>query len=375
MFKGWVILIAIAIGYCAHAQSIRGKVIYISSQPVKFKFGSRISDYGFTERALASQFKVDVSKKNLSVSNIGGEFKSVNLVVSEGANAHLFILYYSKNTGAGEEIYDFSTPELLKAETEVITKGGGDKAEPPVQITAAINKPVENVKAEDAVQQQRVDAHAAGAKPDVENTVAENISKISKPKPNGTIILMNEKPAKPQQRKDSIIYISSKSSNPSKALPSFEDHYNQLIHLGDSTAWIANDLQGSLRWYDSARKLSPFASYPLKQVNAVRAALREQAEAAKAERSKRFASALADYKTADALRVERKFGDAYKAYSKFLSQLDSAAEYKSSELYYINQAKDYLVRLQPYLPKPKAEPIPVQGPIKTKNKKRKAAGH
>ena len=206
----------------------------------------------------------------------------------------------------------------------------------------------------------------------------------SKPKPNGSIIIMNG-PAVKEERKDSIIFISgvakkltSETSNPSKSSSSFEDHYNRLIHLGDSTAWIAKDFQNSLRWYDSARKLSPFASYPLKQMNAVRAALKEQAEAAKVIRSQKFTAALADYKTADALRVERKFGEAYKAYSKFLSQVDSTKlnEYKSSEQYYIKQAKDYLVRLQPYLPKAKpqaAQQVPVQD--NGKKRKGKAAGH
>ncbi|HYC28779.1 MAG TPA: hypothetical protein VEB42_08185, partial [Chitinophagaceae bacterium] len=168
-------MMAISFGYASQAQSLRGKVIYISSQPVKFKFGSRITDYGFTDRTQASTLRVEVSgKKNLSINNTGN-FKTVNLVVTEGANTHLFILYYvgQGNPAAGEEVYDFSTPELLKAEILEITKGRNSSPEvtdPQPQVTnipmavqdTAISKPV------DTDQQQVVEDSSALVKDTVE---------------------------------------------------------------------------------------------------------------------------------------------------------------------------------------------------------------
>ena len=83
---------------------------------------------------------------------------------------------------------------------------------------------------------------------------------------------------------------------------------------------------------------------------------------------------MEDYKKADKLRVERRFEEAYKGFKTFMHQIDTnnLNEYQSSQLLYINQAKDYIARLQPYLPKPKPETPPPAVQTKKGKKKKKS---
>lgn len=504
MFKGWVLLFSIAICYSCElsAQSLRGKVIYVSSRPVKLMFGSRIASYSLVERDQTRLFNIQAGKKNLAISSVLGDFRSANLVVTEGSNTHLFILRYEE-PGNVEQLYDFSSADKLNAEIQQLNEGENAivKAAPVVQapsipqplpdnttarpaedsiakpaqetvtIQAVLTDSVVEVKATNPVRQdstiskppaevvsvkeatiipaiskpkdsititprteKNLPAEAIASNegasrtsiPAPQNNVpappvarnesvgapikqAPEISTIkkpettSKPKRNDEIIIMSGPSAK--QRTDSIIFMSGVDKNrvgknsgvrmaertdsiifisgvakgkltvETKSASKLEkaDTYEQLIHLGDSTAWIVRDFKGSLRWYDSAQKINPYSNYPRKQIAAVKAAISEQLEDAKKARSEKFKLALADYKLADALRIERKYDEAYKGYKKFLSQVDSTnlTEYKSSELYYINQAKDYVTRLQPYLPKPRPQVIPAPAAEKTSAKKKK----
>jgi hypothetical protein len=408
MFKGWVISIAVAICYtfAANAQSLRGKLVYISSsQPVKLKFGSRIANYSFIDRAQAGLFTIHANKKNLSVSSNARNFRTANLVVTEGSNSHLFILQYKESLDlAAESAYDFSSTEKLNAEAQqlkmvlnnssaraafgksntYIPEFSSNNATATVPATNGIQT---NHATEPATVKLTNEAsNASKLEPSAPKTVAKptnntGATSVSKPaaKPNiqpGSMkpVVATPAVAKQEVRQEvkKLEAIPTANNIVTDEETTILEGYELLIHLGDSTAWIANNYKTALQFYDSAKKLNPYAAYPRKQIAAVKQLINEQLEAARQQRSEKFRFALADYKTADALRVERKFDDAYKGYSKFLSQLDSAnIGYLSSEQYYINQAKDYLVRLQPYLSKPKpAEPAPPPANVKKKKKKR-----
>ncbi|HYE54067.1 MAG TPA: hypothetical protein VD996_04460, partial [Chitinophagaceae bacterium] len=151
--------------------------------------------------------------------------------------------------------------------------------------------------------------------------------------------------------------------------------YEVFIQLADSLAWRVKDHKRALPWYDSALSVKPQASYPKKQIKAIRHLQFEKdlAEARK-NRSAAFTAALEDYKKADRLRIERRYEESYKGYKTFLGKIDSPnlKEYNSHDLYYINQAKDWMARLEPHLPKPKVEaPAPVVNEPKSRKKKKR----
>ncbi len=150
--------------------------------------------------------------------------------------------------------------------------------------------------------------------------------------------------------------------------------YENFLHLGDSS-YIAKDLKTALRWYDSARLLKPTATYPNNQIIAVNKALMLREDIArKNKRTEEFEKALPTFKKADALRLERKYEEAYKGYTEFLNQIDTfnINEYLITERYYVKQAKDFLVRLEQYKPKPTVDTItkPIDGDDKKKKKKK-----
>lgn len=436
MFKGWVILIAIAIccTYGANGQSLRGKPIYVSSsQTVKLKFGSRITNYNFIDRGQEGLFRIHSSGKNLSISSSAANFRTANLVITEGSNTHLFMLENKEQLSSDEGFYDLSSTEKLTAEIQKLkmvlnnstaresfgkqtvstpvfsaedpaasgTTGNAstvetNHTEPANQQTAITasnttpnSKPAPNNKKDSIAVTKIATNPTAGSAGNAGNmqsvklaTEVKNASKVETPtsKPE---VKSAPKPAPPNVSKTLATNNSAPplaKSNPVVTEPhpapteiNINEGYELLIHLGDSTAWIAKDFKGALHWYDSARKVNPVANYPRKQIAAVKQLINEQVAADTRERSARFRIALDDYKAADALRVDRKFEEAYKGYSKFLSQLDSARlnEYLGSELYYINQAKDYLVRLEPYMPRSKPVAAPAATEDKTKKKKRK----
>lgn len=441
MVKGWVVLIAIAICCTCgvNAQSLRGKLIYVSSsQPVKLQFGSRVTNYSFIERSQAALFKIDFSgKKNLSISTAGAKFKYASLSVSEGNNTHLFMLEFKEPLNASSElVYDFSSGEKLNEEVQkgkmvlnnasareafgkqeistVVFSAGTPtpntavdaiKTEPPSELpdreTALLNTAIKDSvvvakskpnPSSDKTQSVKLVTEASNAskmatatsKPELKSPVKPATTNVSLPEAKNNNIPAN-KPLITEPKKNTVFKPESAVTETKKsAIPAPEpvdtetteininEGYELLIHLGDSTAWIAKNFEASLRWYDSARKVDPQATYPRKQIAAVKQVMNEQLAEDRKERSAKFQLAMPDYKAADALRVDRKFDEAYKGYSKFLSQIDSTRlhEYMSSELHYINQAKDYLVRLQPHLSRPKVEVAPPP-PLEDKKIKKK----
>jgi len=146
--------------------------------------------------------------------------------------------------------------------------------------------------------------------------------------------------------------------------------YETFTHFGDST-YIRKDFSSALRWYDSALLMKPDATYPKKQIIAVNQDLLVIAETArKQKRAEEFDKAYPDFVKANALKLDRKFEEAYIAFSEFLNKLDTLNinEYLLIQQSYINQAKDYLTRLDRYKPKPKSDTLvsPVEDDTKKK---------
>lgn len=150
--------------------------------------------------------------------------------------------------------------------------------------------------------------------------------------------------------------------------------YSAFIHLADSLAFTAKAYNTALKWYDSAMALRPNEVYPKKQSIAVNKMIISRDSLLVVQtRNERFNAAIGDYRRADAARTERKYEEAYAGYSDFLNKLDTLniSEYPSQQLYYINQAKDYISRLQAYKPKPKADATNANPADNRKKKKKK----
>ena len=161
-----------------------------------------------------------------------------------------------------------------------------------------------------------------------------------------------------------------------EAIPSWTDsvRYELYIEAGDSLAWIAKDYTNALKWYDSALRIRPNAALPKKQIKAVKQ-LQLQSVQLAADKAKkdRFDKAMAHYKKADALKAERKYAEAHAEYTKCVDAADTTklSEYTAAQLYYINDARDYVVRLQHYLPKPVVDTPPPPAPVEPEKKKKR----
>jgi tetratricopeptide (TPR) repeat protein len=145
-----------------------------------------------------------------------------------------------------------------------------------------------------------------------------------------------------------------------------EESYKHFIHLADSTAYKAGQPMGALAYYDSAMQYKPQEVYPRRQIisikdQAMKKSAKELDMQQQKERTEKFNEAFEDYRKADDARLQRKYTEAYVGFNNFLRQIDTASlsKYLSSESYYINQAKDYLQRLENY------KPAPVRDTIKT----------
>jgi len=154
------------------------------------------------------------------------------------------------------------------------------------------------------------------------------------------------------------------------------EKYESFSHFGDS-AFGSKDYTAALRWYDSARMVKPAATFPRKQILAVnQELLRIEEDRMRQKRTEEFNKALAEFKKADAFRIERKYEEAYNGFSDFLNKVDTLNlnQYQPSQQYYVNQAKDYVYRLERYKPQPKMDTIvnPIEAdPDKKKKKKEK----
>jgi tetratricopeptide (TPR) repeat protein len=136
-----------------------------------------------------------------------------------------------------------------------------------------------------------------------------------------------------------------------------EERYKYFIRLADSTAFKARHPLHALPYYDSAHTLKPREEYAKKQIISINEQLaRSNARALKPEQQRKltekFNEAFKVYRKADEARIERKYPEAYTGFSTFLNTVDTAnaSRYLLSELYYINQAKDYIQQLEDYKP-------------------------
>ncbi len=383
------------------AQSIRGKIIYVHpSQVVKFKFRSSVDNYSFVNRDDARLFNVKpAGNRSLLINSVAQLSRSSNLVITEGGNTHLFILMSKNQLDAQTEtVYDFSkrqdATDLVKnnnAGAQYVSKASvsGNVETKPAPVETS--KPKETSKPTDGVNTvsespapvtvipvSQTSVQKTTPPVDQKPTVSQKaVSNPPVTKAAGEVTATNSKAgvALPSNQK-------STTSNEKlvEATPSWSDsvRYDLYVQAGDSLAWIARDYKNALKWYDSALRVRPDATLPKKQIKAVKQ-LQSQSDqlAAEKQRKDRFDNAMVHYKKADAFKTERKYPEAHQEYKQFLEIADTTklSAYTSSQLYYINEAKDYVVRLQHYLPKPvvNTAPPPVadnQGK-KKKGKKKK----
>src|SRR6185436_2523784 len=125
----------------SEGQSLRGKVIYVSSsQEVLLKFRSAIAKYDFTPKESAALFGSRLSnKKNLSISTRSGSFPLTSLSIVEGNNTHLFFLQYKEKLDPETEtLYDFSSKDKLRNETEKLDA-------PPTDAVSATKEAVDSI--------------------------------------------------------------------------------------------------------------------------------------------------------------------------------------------------------------------------------------
>ena len=138
-----------------------------------------------------------------------------------------------------------------------------------------------------------------------------------------------------------------------------EGRYNYFIRLADSLAFKAKDKRRAITYYDSAHTLKPAEGYAMTQVILIndqlsRSTVTGPQQQNTSERSDKFTEAFKVYRKADEARIEKKYAEAYTGFSSFLNQLDVANPglYQIGELYYINQAKDYVRELEGYKSQP-----------------------
>ena len=149
-----------------------------------------------------------------------------------------------------------------------------------------------------------------------------------------------------------------------------EGRYNYFIRLADSLAFKAKDKLRAITYYDSAHTLKPAEGYAKTQIILIndqlsRPVVTGPRQTNTMERSERFNEAFKVYRKADEARIEKKYAEAYTGFSSFLNQLDIANPglYQIGELYYINQAKDYVRELDSYksLPVERLKETPQEG--------------
>lgn len=403
-----VALFLAAIGiYKSDAQSLRGKIIYVHpSQVVKLKFRSAVDNYSFVNKEESKLFHIKLANnRTFLINSLARLFRSINLVITEGENTHLFILVYKESLNAETEtVYDFSNRS--KSFNGERSGQGNVKhiLKPDQELTQAKEIKVKNKPPGETSPAQSANAAAHAAKPAGTNAALQTTpgnnatpNEQKKPisnndsKPQLAVKTTNEETTGKGSSVIPAVYSNEKAAATGKTstventavatetVPPASDSamYDRFIHLGDSTAWTSKDYKGAIKWYDSAMRLRPEASLPKKQLKAVRQLQMEQDQLAAAKLWKaRFDSAVVYFKKADALKTERKFAEAYKEYKNFMGFIDTARlnEYTSSQLYYINEAKDYLALLQHYLPKPVVSASttpPAEEKGRKKNKKRK----
>ncbi|HYE55760.1 MAG TPA: hypothetical protein VD996_12995, partial [Chitinophagaceae bacterium] len=119
------LFVALILNLLSHAQSLRGKVVYISAnQEVKLKFRSPIDNYSFVNKPESNRFSIKLSgSRNIVVNSATSNAKPASFVITEGENTHLFILQYKNKLDASELVYDYSSKEKLLSESQKLARG------------------------------------------------------------------------------------------------------------------------------------------------------------------------------------------------------------------------------------------------------------
>ena len=189
----------------SEGQSLRGKVIYVSSsQEVLLKFRSAIAKYDFTPKESAALFgRRLTNKKSLSISTSSGSFPLTSLSIIEGNNTHLFFLHYKEKLDPETEtLYDFSSKDKLRNETEKLDT-------PPTDAVSATKESADSiVVVRDSSTQEE---HQPSAK-EIEDRYSETVINANKA-------------------------FSSKKYDEAKSL------YAIAIELKPNDAWSTNQLQ------------------------------------------------------------------------------------------------------------------------------------
>jgi hypothetical protein len=232
----------------AYSQSVRGKVIYVSSlQDVKLKFRSAVSNYSFVNKTQATAFKIKLSgSRNLHVNSAVENFKPANLVITEGSNTHLFILAYKSSLDESTEtLYDFSSKEKLQRESQKVM---ARKTAEPVQNIQVKNTATTQTN---TIVTQAVITHA------VDQTA-------NKTEPIQTVA---EVPAGPQttaaaepDNKKQITTVSNAPAKTNQEIATTPTYSSEIARA--TAAFKAKDYVSAKAYYQSAQKLNPSAKYP-----------------------------------------------------------------------------------------------------------------
>jgi len=135
-----------------------------------------------------------------------------------------------------------------------------------------------------------------------------------------------------------------------------QEKYEAIIDIADSLTFQAKEYELALNWYDSAHVIKPLEKLPQSQIIYIRKVLLTRdsllmVQQKEEVRTRTFNSGIGIYKRADTARKDpTRYGEAYEGFSAFLSKIDtfSLSDYSQKQLYYINNALDYVKRLKPY---------------------------
>lgn len=247
---GLLFVLVIVSNVYAQAQSVRGKIIYVSAlQDVKLKFRSAVSNYSFVNKSQASVFKIKSSGRSLQVNSVAENIKPANIVVTEGSNTHLFILAYKSSLDASTEtVYDFSSKEKLQQETQKMM--AKKTAEPPVQNIPAKNTATETgIIVTQAVVTEKVEQvsnKTASTQPVAEATARPQANSSAEPENNKLTSVANS----PAKAKEEIVIQPTYSSEIAKGTVAFKEKNYKVAKS----------------YFQSARKLNPAAKYPAMRI-------------------------------------------------------------------------------------------------------------
>ncbi|HEX5150752.1 MAG TPA: hypothetical protein VFW07_04860 [Parafilimonas sp.] len=144
----------------------------------------------------------------------------------------------------------------------------------------------------------------------------------------------------------------SKEINDVLAVIEKDRKYEMFVSIGDSLIFKAKDPDASLRWYDSAIALKPQESEAKNQYNLANYMILQRDSIKMEEENqeafnKAFNEAVIYFKNGETARTEKRYGEAYTAYTLFLNKVEpfNRKYYSPTQNYYIKQANEYSKRL------------------------------